>query len=118
MGGRRSYPHSRTLPDVDDAAFARSLGLEAVNVDRGDQLGPAWERALAADRPTVLDVRCDPDVPPAPPHTTVERAKATLGAIVHGDEDAWGVVQQGVEEKVEQFLPGTKQSPASRAGPA
>ncbi len=31
------------------------------------ELGGAWERALAADRPVVLEVRTDPDVPLLPP---------------------------------------------------
>ena len=41
-----------------------------------DEIGDAWERAFAADRPTVLDIRCDPDVPPIPPHATFEQAKS------------------------------------------
>ena len=64
--------------------------------------------ALSADRPTVLDVRCDPDVPPIPPHATFEQVKAVAGAVLHGDEDAWGFVKQGVKQKVQQYLPGTK----------
>ena len=60
-GGRAEVRRSQTLPDVDYAAFARSLGLGGVNVDDGDALGAAWDQALAADRPTVLDVRCDPE---------------------------------------------------------
>jgi pyruvate dehydrogenase (quinone) len=108
MSGSPKFTESQTLPDVDYAAFARSLGLGGVNVDRGDDLGSAWEQALAADRPTVLDVRCDPDVPPIPPHATWDQATSTLSAIVHGDENAWGFVKQGVKQKLQEFLPGTK----------
>ena len=70
MEGAPKFAESQTLPDVDYAAFARSLGLSGVNIDTPDAIGPAWEQALAADRPTVLDIRCDPDVPPIPPHAT------------------------------------------------
>jgi len=108
MEGSPKFAESQTLPDVDYAAFARSLGLNGVNIDDPDALGGAWEQALAADRPTVLDVRCDPDVPPIPPHTTFEQAKATAGAILHGDENAWGVVKQGIKQKAQQYLPGSK----------
>jgi len=108
MSGSPKFTESQTLPDVDYAAFARSLGLGGVNVDRGDDLGSAWEQALAADRPTVLDVRCDPDVPPIPPHATWDQATSTLSAIVHGDENAWGFVKQGVKQKLQEFLPGAK----------
>jgi pyruvate dehydrogenase (quinone) len=108
MEGAPKFAASQTLPDVDFAGFARSLGLVARAVDRADEVGPAWEAALAADRPAVLDIRCDPDVPPIPPHTTLEQARSTVGAVLHGDEDAWGFVKQGVKQKAQQYLPGTK----------
>ena len=108
MEGSPKFVESQSLPDVDYAAFARSLGLNGVNIDSGDALGGAWEQALSADRPTVLDVRCDPDVPPIPPHTTFAQAKATAAAILHGDQNAWGVVKQGIKQKAQQYLPGEK----------
>ncbi len=108
MEGAPKFVESQTLPDVDFAAFARSLGLSGVNVDTPDGVGPAWEAALEADRPTVLDIRCDPDVPPIPPHATLAQAKATASAILHGDEDAWGFVKEGIKTKVQQYLPGKK----------
>ena len=79
-----------------------------MNIDDPEEIGPAWEAAFSATRPTVLDVRCDPDVPPIPPHATFAQAKSVAGAILHGDEDAWGFVKQGVKQKVQEFLPGTK----------
>jgi pyruvate dehydrogenase (quinone) len=108
MEGVPKFAESQTLPDVDYAAFARSIGLVGKNLDDADQLGEAWDEALAADRPTVLDIRCDPDVPPIPPHATFEQAKATLSAVIHGDEDAWGFVKQGVKQKAQELLPGKK----------
>ncbi len=108
MEGAPKFAESQTLPDVDFAAFARTLGLSGVNIETPDAIGPAWDAAFAADRPTVLDIRCDPDVPPIPPHATFAQAKATAGAILHGDEDAWGFVKQGIKQKAQQYLPGTK----------
>ena len=108
MENSPKFEASQSLPDVDYAAFARSLGLHGENLDEAGQLGSAWERALAADRPTVLDVRCDPDVPPIPPHATLEQAKSLVHAVVGGDEDAAGFIKQGVKQKVQQYLPGEK----------
>ena len=108
MEGMPKFAQSQTLPDVDYAAFARSIGLHGINVDAADQLGGAWDRALGADRPTVLDVRCDPDVPPIPPHATGAQVKATISAFVHGDEDRWGFAEQGIKQKLQEFLPGRK----------
>jgi pyruvate dehydrogenase (quinone) len=107
MGGAPKFTESQTLPDVDYAAFAVSLGLGAITIDNPDQLAPAWEMVLTADRPCVLDVRCDPNVPPIPPHATWEQAKATAMAMVKGDEDAVGVLRQGVKTKLQEFLPHT-----------
>ena len=108
MEGAPKFAESQTLPDVDYAAFARTLGLHGVNIDTADAIGPAWDAALAADRPTVLDIRCDPDVPPIPPHATFAQAKATAAAVLHGDEDSWGFIKQGIKQKAQQYLPGTK----------
>jgi pyruvate dehydrogenase (quinone) len=105
MQGAPAFQESQRLPDVAYADFARSLGLAAEHVDKPEQLGPAWERALAADRPTVLDVRCDPDVPPVPPHFTLQEAKDTAEALLKGDENRWGVIKEGVKVKAQELLP-------------
>jgi pyruvate dehydrogenase (quinone) len=105
MAGAPKFTESQTLPDVDYAGFAASLGLDAVHVDKPDQIAPAWERALSADRPAVLDVRCDPNVPPVPPHATRDQMLAAAKSLWAGDEDRWAVVKQGVKTKLQEFLP-------------
>ena len=110
MEGVPKFAESQTLPEVDYAAFARGLGLHAVNVDKPDQLADAWDQALSADRPSVLDVRCDPNVPPIPPHATLEQVKSMIGAVIKGDEDTWGFIKQGTKQKAQEFLPGRKDS--------
>lgn len=109
MQNSPKFPQSQDLPDVDYAAFARSLGLHGTNIDDPDALGGAWDHALGADRPTVLDVRCDPDVPPIPPHATYDQAKSLVEAVLGGDEDAKGFIKQGVKQKLQQYLPHEKQ---------
>jgi pyruvate dehydrogenase (quinone) len=106
MEGAPKFAESQTLPDVDYAAFARSLGLGGINVDKPDEVGPAWDAALAADRPTVLDVRTDPSIPPIPPHATFEQAKDAAKALLKGDENRRSVIVEGVKTKVQEFLPG------------
>jgi pyruvate dehydrogenase (quinone) len=108
MEGAPKFAVSQTLPNVDYASFARSIRLGGVNVEKTEDVGPAWERALAADHPTVLDIRCDPDVPPIPPHATFAEAKAAGMAVLLGDEDRWGFIKQGFKQKVQEYLPGSK----------
>jgi len=110
MAGAPKFAESQTIPDVSYAGFAHSLGLEAMELHRADQLQSAWATALGTDRPTVLDVHSDPDVPPIPPHATLDQMKEAGKALLAGDEDAAGVVRTGVRQKVQEFLPGRKGS--------
>jgi len=105
MEGAPKFTESQSLPDVDYAAFAADLGFEAIAVDKPDQLGEAWDRALSVGRPALLDVRTDPSVPPIPPHATFEQMKASAEAMLKGDEDRRNVVIEGVKTKVQEFIP-------------
>jgi pyruvate dehydrogenase (quinone) len=105
MEGAPKFTESQRLPDISYADFARSLGLHAITVDEPDQVGPAWDQALAAGRPAVLDVRTDPDVPPIPPHATFEQVKDAATALLKGDPDRWGVLKEGLMTKAREILP-------------
>lgn len=78
---------------------------EAIEVSQPEDLLPAWERALSADRPVLLDVRCAPEVPPIPPYATWEQMKSTAEAVLRGDPDAWHLVVQGAKTKAQEFVP-------------
>ena len=106
MEGSPKFTQSQQLPDVSYEGFARSLGLHGIAVDEPGHVGPAWDQALAADRPTVLDLRTDPDVPPIPPHATFEQMKDAATAMMKGDPDRWGVLKEGFKTKIQEFLPG------------
>jgi len=108
MAGSPKFAESQNLPDVDFAAFAASLGLNAMAIKDPDELGDAWRNALAADRPTVLDVYTDPDMPPIPPHATWDQFKAATTAVLSGDEDSVGFVKVGLKTKAQEFLPHKK----------
>ncbi|MEU2175002.1 thiamine pyrophosphate-requiring protein [Nocardia sp. NPDC019219] len=105
MGGAPKFEQSQTLPDVSYAEVAHSAGLTGITVRTPEELGPAWDSALHADGPVVLDVHCDPDVPPIPPHATWDQMKDTAEAVLRGDPDAWHLVAQGAKAKVQEFIP-------------
>ena len=104
MGGTPTFVESQALPDVSYADFARSAGLGATTVTAPDQLAEAWGAALAADRPHVLDVHCDPDVPPLPPHATLEQMSDLAKALIKGDTSRWGVIKEGLKTKAQELL--------------
>jgi pyruvate dehydrogenase (quinone) len=105
MEGSPKFTESQTLPDVDFANFAASLGLQTITVTSPDEVGAAWDRALSADRPTLIDFHTDPNVPPIPPHATFEQMKDAAEAMLKGDENRWGIVKEGIKTKVQEFLP-------------
>jgi pyruvate dehydrogenase (quinone) len=65
--GDPRFPASQALPEFPSARYAELLGLTGILVEDPAELGTAWDRALSADRPVVLEVRVDPDVPLLPP---------------------------------------------------
>ncbi|WP_307826937.1 thiamine pyrophosphate-requiring protein [Streptomyces pactum] len=106
MSGSPQFEPSQHLPDVRYADFATSLGLLGLRVEKPEQVTDAWRRALAADRPAVLDFRTDPDVPPIPPHSSWDEIESTAAALLKGDSNRAGVLKQGVKAKLQEMLPG------------
>jgi pyruvate dehydrogenase (quinone) len=104
MGGTPKFIESQALPDVSYAAFASSIGLGSRVVTDPADLAGAWAEALAADRPFVLDVHCDPDVPPIPPHATLEQMTNLAKALAKGDDSRWGVIKEGIKTKAREVL--------------
>ncbi len=105
MGGTPKFVESQGLPEVSYAGFAGSLGLGSLEVKDPEELAGAWETALNADRPYVLDVHCDPDIPPIPPHATLDQMTSSAKALIKGDPSRWGVMKEGIKTKAQEFLP-------------
>ncbi len=93
---------SQDLPNVPYAKFASMLGLKGIYVDHPDDLEAAWLDALAADRPVVLEVKTDANVPPLPPHITPEQAKAFLAAFMKGDRPLAGVMVRTLKRAIHE----------------
>lgn len=106
MEGAPSFLPSQQIPDVQYAAFARSLGLTGIRVEKPEDVEAAWRAGLEADGPAVLEFLTDPAVPPIPPHATWEQMEATAASVLKGDADRASMVKQGFKAKVQEFLPG------------
>ncbi len=105
LAGEPKFEASQVVPEFSYARYADLLGLRGVAVNEPNQIVSAWEEALSADRPTVIDARTDPDVAPLPPHISFDQAKAYLSSIAKGDPDAYGHVKQSMKDMIEAFLP-------------
>jgi pyruvate dehydrogenase (quinone) len=106
MEGNPKFEGSQDLPDFPYARYAELIGLRGIRVDSPEQVGPAWDEALAADRPVVYEAVTDPEVPPLPPHITIEQARALSSALLSGDPNSGRIVRESFKQKVQEFLPG------------
>jgi pyruvate dehydrogenase (quinone) len=102
LAGDPKYPATQWIPDVPYHRVAELFGLKGIYCDDGDAVGAAWDEALNAGTPCVLEVKVDPEVPPLPPHITVEQAKKMAKAMVKDPERA-GVMQKSARGKWAEF---------------
>jgi pyruvate dehydrogenase (quinone) len=106
MQGSPSFLPSQQLPDFPYAGYAQSLGLTGIKVEKPEEVGVAWDEALASNRPCLIEFLTDPAVPPIPPHATWDQIEKAVESIVRDDADRFDVITQGVRSKVAEFLPG------------
>src|SRR5438874_4174822 len=106
MSGDPKLVASQELPDIPYASFAEMIGLRGIRTEDPAQVGSCWEQALASDRPVVLDIVTDPEVPPLPPHITFEEARALTSALVHGDVGRRRIIAQSIRQKLPDVFSG------------
>ena len=103
-------PKFEPAQDVEDFPYARyaeeMLGFKGIRVDKPEDLGKAWEEAFSADRPVLIEIQSDPDVPPLPPHITLTQAREYAKTLMKGDPDEVGIIRQSVRDLMAGLLPG------------
>lgn len=109
--GDPKFNASQEIPDVPYHRFAELIGLKGIFVDNPDAMGPAWDEALAADRPVVLEVKTDPEVPPLPPHITLQQAKNLASAMVKGDPAERRMIGGAARQFFSRLLSGKRRPP-------
>jgi pyruvate dehydrogenase (quinone) len=108
MEGDPKFEASQSIPDVPYHLFAISIGLKGIFVDREEDIAGAWERALAADCPVLIEFKTDPNVPPLPPHIGLKQAKKLATTLIKGDPDETGVIKQTAKQVLSAVLPERK----------
>jgi pyruvate dehydrogenase (quinone) len=102
MEGDVKFAASQDLPDFPYAQFAESIGLMGIRVAEPGDIADAWDRALASDRPVIVEALSDPDTPTLPPHITLKQAKKFTESVLRGDPEEAGIVKQAIKG----LLPG------------
>jgi pyruvate dehydrogenase (quinone) len=105
QAGMPKIQATQELPDVQYAEYARMLGLNGVRVESSDQIDAAWATALSSDRPTVIDLCVDRNMPPLPPHITVDEAKAFVQSM-RADPERVDAFFDSVRQMADTIFPG------------
>jgi pyruvate dehydrogenase (quinone) len=85
--GEPRFVATQRLPSFPYAQYAELLGLRGERVDAPDDVDGAWERAFAADRPTVIQLVSDRDIPLLPPLPQAREARETMRAGLEAEGD-------------------------------
>jgi pyruvate dehydrogenase (quinone) len=109
LTGDPKYPGTQWIPEIPYARYAELIGFEGVYCENPAEMGGAWERALKAPRPCVLEVKVDPEIPPMAPHVKKDMVKKSIKAMTGPDPEAAGVMEKSIRSKFQEFkesLPG------------
>ncbi|MBW4332015.1 thiamine pyrophosphate-requiring protein [Stakelama sp. CBK3Z-3] len=109
MEGNPRFEATQQIPNVAYHKFAEMIGLKGIYVDNPDRVAGAWEEALAADRPVVIEAKTDGEVPPLPPHITFDQARAFTSTLIKGDPDEEGVIKGSMKQMFSGVFGGDKE---------
>jgi pyruvate dehydrogenase (quinone) len=104
MAGDPRLDASQLLPKFEFARYADLIGAKGIRVDSPDQVGQAWDEALAHDGVVVYEAITDPEVPPLPPHIKFEQAKTMAMTLAQGDPATGSIIKQSLKGKLEEFV--------------
>ena len=96
---------TQSIPDFPYAKYAELLGLKGIFCNEADKVGVAWDEALAANRPVILEFFTDPNVPPLPPHITLKDA-LNFTTMVASEPELGSVLKNSAKELLSTILPG------------
>ena len=98
---------TQSIPDFPYHKYAELVGLKGIFVDDPDKLGAAWDEALAADRPVILECYTDPNVPPLPPHITLKDAKNFM-VMTASEPELGSVLKNSAKQLFTSLVPSEK----------
>ena len=105
MEGNPRYLATQQIPDFPFHRYAELIGFEGVYVDVPEDMGAAWDRALSARRPVILEVKSDPNIPPLPPHISLDQARKFTSTLVKGDPDETSMIKGAARQVFSSLLP-------------
>jgi pyruvate dehydrogenase (quinone) len=102
MEGDPRFDASQRLPAFPYARYAELLGLRGIRVDDPAGVGGAWDAALAADSPVVLEAVVDAEVPLLPPFPAGEQKLEQMRQALAQEGPAGERTRHLLEEQARQ----------------
>ncbi|MBZ9799472.1 thiamine pyrophosphate-requiring protein [Mesorhizobium sp. ES1-4] len=103
--GDGKTPLTQTIPDFPYHKYAELLGFKGIYCDDPEKVGAAWDEALAADRPVIMNMKADPNVPPLPPHITLKDARHFV-TMMADEPELGSVIKGSAKQMLASVLPG------------
>ncbi len=98
---------TQSIPDFPYHTYAELVGLKGILVREPDAIGPAWDEALRADRPVIMNIYADPNVPPLPPHISIKDAK-NFTTMIASEPELGSVLVNTAKQVLSDLLPGRR----------
>ena len=105
MSGFPKFEGSQVLPEFPYAAYAELIGLKGIRLDNPEDIGAAWDEALSATQPVVIDAHTDPEIATLPPHISMEQAANFAKSILKGDPDKGAMIRQSYKQMLDGWMP-------------
>ncbi len=102
--GEGKTPLTQSIPDFPYHKYAELIGFKGIFCDDPERIGAAWDEALASDRPVIMNMKADPNVPPLPPHITLKDARHFITMMADEPELA-SVVKNSAKQMLAGLLP-------------
>ena len=103
--GDGKTPSTQSIPDFPYSKYAELIGLKGIFCNDPEKVGAAWDEALGADRPVILEFYTDPNVPPLPPHITLKDA-VNFMTMIPDEPELGSVLKNSAKELVSTIIPG------------
>lgn len=92
------------LQPIDFAKVAEACGAVGISVEDPNDLRPALEKAMAAGKPVVVEVACDPFEPPMPAQISRDQVTKMAEALVRGEPNRVKIAETIFRDKFQEIM--------------
>lgn len=105
MEGDPKFDATQVTPEFNYAAYAESIGFTGIRIEKPEQVADAWSKALASNKPVLIEALTDPEISPFPDHVLIKKVDNLAVSVSKGDDavmkNTGHILQQKVEEKLQ-----------------